>query len=162
MAAALSIVAAVVSTAGLSAQETQETESAATVATPASEQADAVVPESPDARAAADAAEAWLRLVDVKDHDAAWTSASSTLQTTVSPQQLKNAIRDGRRGLDSLVSRTLVGVQELRNPPNAMPGDYVVLLYRTRGTDDWQAIETVIPRREDGAWLVSGYLVRKE
>lgn len=138
----------------LAAQEARE----ATEATPA----EAVEPTSPEIAAADAAARTWLVLVDDEKIEQAWISASNALQTTASPQKLKAAIKDARSGLDSLAARTLVGFRPVTNPPGAAPGDYVILQYRLQGSPEWSALETVVPRREDGVWRVTGYAVKRE
>ena len=138
----------------LAAQEADE----ATGATPAG----AVEPTSPEIAAADAAARAWLVLVDEEKFEEAWISASNALQTTASPQKLKAALKDARSGLDSLAARTLVGFRPVTNPPGAAPGDYVILQYRLQGSPEWSALETVVPRREDGVWRVTGYAVKRE
>lgn len=138
----------------LAAQEATE----ATEAAPA----EAVEPTSPEIAAADAAARTWLVLVDEEKFEEAWVSASNALQTTASPQKLKAAIKDARSGLDSLATRTLVGFRFVTNPPRAAPGDYVILQYRLQGSPAWSALETVVPRREDGLWRVTGYAAKRE
>jgi hypothetical protein len=47
--------------------------------------------------------------------------------------------------------------------PNAPPGPYVVLQYRTQAGGQKTVVETVTPMKdEDGRWRVSGYFVRLE
>ena len=138
----------------LAAQEARE----ATEATAA----EAVEPTSPAIAAADAAARTWLVLVDEEKFEQAWISASNTLQTTASPQKLKAALKDARSDLDSLGMRTLVGFRPVANPPGAAPGDYVILQYRLQGSPEWSALETVVPREEDGIWRVTAYAVKRE
>lgn len=128
----------------------------------AQEATEAVEPTSPEIAAADAATRTWLVLADEEKFEEAWVSASNALQTTASPQELKAAIKDARSGLDSLATRTLVGFRPVTNPPGAAPGDYVILQYRLQGSPDWSALETVVPRREDGVWRVTGYAVRRK
>lgn len=127
-----------------------------------SELDDPVEPDSPEVAAADQAARSWLTLVDEGNIEDAWASAANVFQVSISPQRLKAAIGDGRRGLDSLAARTLVGFRHVTNPSNAAPGEYVVLQYRLRGSPAWSALETVMPRREKGAWRVAGYAIKRE
>ncbi|MGD8496208.1 MAG: DUF4019 domain-containing protein [Gemmatimonadales bacterium] len=123
---------------------------------------EAVEPGSPEVAAADSAARLWLGLIDDGKWDDAWVSGANSLQVAASPQKLKSAIGGGRSGLDSLAARTLVGYRTITNPPNASPGDYVILQYRLQGTPSWSAVETVIPRREDGTWRVTAYTIKRD
>jgi len=128
----------------------------------AGEMAPAVEPSSPAVAAADAAARAWLRLVDERNVEEAWATGSNVLQVSISPQRLKAAIGDGRRGLDSLAARTLLDFRPVTNPSDGAPGEYVVLRYRLRGSPAWSAVETVVPRREDGVWRVTGYAIQRD
>lgn len=138
----------------LSAQEPAD-------APPAAPPPEAVEPTSPEIVAADDAARTWLALVDERKYEEAWAAGSNVLQVSISPQKLKSALDDGRRGLDSLAARTLIGIRPVTNPSDRAPGEYVVLRYRLQGSPAWSAIETVVPRREDGVWRVTGYAIKR-
>ena len=156
----------------LSAQETEtdvDPESAAVDESDASDEAQ-VAPHphegfdfpSDELRAAAEAGLAWIRLVDAEAYDEAWGSGSATLQGSVTPQQLKASINRGREPFRPLGARALVGISELSNPPNAPPGDYVVLQYRTQLAGGGTIIETVVARSEGDASRVAGYFIQRE
>lgn len=117
---------------------------------------------SREIRAAAEAGLAWLELVDAKEFEESWVTGSSALQTSASPQVLKSMISDGREPFRPLGVRTLVSAQELSNPPNAPPGEYVMLRYRTEASGDRTITETVVPRWEGDAWRVAGYFIQRE
>lgn len=123
---------------------------------------EAVEPGSPEVAAADTAARIWLGLVDEGKWDDVWASGANSLQVAASPRKLKAAIGGGRSGLDSLEARTLIGYRTVTNPPNATAGDYVILQYRLRGAPSWSAVETVIPRREDGTWRVTAYTIKRD
>jgi len=117
---------------------------------------------SAEVMAAAEAGLAWLELVDAGEFNECWTSGSAVLQSSGSPQRLKAAINDGRQAYRPLGPRSLVGTQELYDPPNAPPGRYVMLQYRTEASGDRSIMETVVPRWEGGAWRVAGYFIRRD
>ena len=118
---------------------------------------DSVDPGSPEIAAAADSAEAWLRLVDGGNFQEAWAAGASTLQVSGSPRVLAAAIAEGRGRFKGPSARSLIGFRMVRNPPNAAPGDYVLLRYRARPTEGPVLIETVSTKLEESAWRVVGY-----
>lgn len=115
--------------------------------------------------AVADVGLAWLALVDAGEFEECWASGSAALQTSASPEELKARINAGREKFRPMGARSLVRIQELRNPPGAPPGDYVMLQYRTEasgGRTVMTVIETVVPRREGDAWRVAAYFIQRE
>ena len=118
---------------------------------------DAVDPGSAEVAAAADSAEAWLRLVDDGNFQAAWAAGASTLQVSGSPRVLAAAVAEGRGRFEPPATRSLIGFRMVRNPPNAAPGDYVLLRYRARPTEGPVLIETVSTKLEGSEWRVVGY-----
>lgn len=123
---------------------------------------DTVDPGSPDVQAAADAAAAWLRLVDAGDFRQAWATGASALQIALSPDVLSAAIGDGRGSFEPPAARSLIGFRMVRNPANAAPGDYVLLRYRARPTEGNVLLETVSTKRDGDAWRVVGYDATRE
>ncbi|MFW6084489.1 MAG: DUF4019 domain-containing protein [Gemmatimonadota bacterium] len=117
---------------------------------------------SSELESAADAGLAWLELVDAGEYEESWAIASATLQSSATPQQLKSMINGGRKPFRPLGARTLVGFSQLDNPPNAAPGDYVMLQYRTAASGDRTIIETVVPRQDGDAWRVAAYFIQRE
>lgn len=117
---------------------------------------------SSEIESAADAGLAWLALVDAEDFAEAWATGSAVLQGSATPQHLEAVIKDGREPFRPLGARTLVGFSQLNNPPNAAPGDYVMLQYRTEASGDRTIIETVVPRQDSDAWRVAAYFIQRE
>ena len=117
---------------------------------------------SNEIEAAADAGLLWLRLVDRGEFEEAWAIGSATLQGSATPQRLEAMINGGRKPFRPLGARALVGFSQLNNPPNAAPGDYVMLQYRTEVSGDRTIIETVVPRQDGDAWRVAAYFIQRE
>ena len=117
---------------------------------------------SNEIEAAADAGLVWLRLVDRGEFEEAWATGSATLQGSATPQRLEAMITGGRKPFRPLGARTLVGFSQLNNPPNAAPGDYVMLQYRTEVSGDRTIVETVVPRQDGDAWRVAAYFIQRE
>ncbi len=117
---------------------------------------------SSEIESAADVGLAWLELIDAGEFEEGWAAGASTLQNSASPQSLEAMINAGRRAYRPLGARTLVGFSQLDNPPNAPPGDYVMLQYRTEVSGDRTIIETVVPRQDGDAWRVAAYFIQRE
>lgn len=117
---------------------------------------------SSEIEAAAEVGLTWLELIDAGEYEEGWAIGASTLQNSGSPQSLEATINAGRRAYRPLGARTLVGFQQMNNPPNAPPGDYVMLQYRTEVSGDRTIIETVVPRQDGDAWRVAAYFIQRE
>lgn len=117
---------------------------------------------SSEIEAAAEVGLTWLELIDAGEFEEGWAIGASTLQNSGSPQSLEATINAGRRAYRPLGARTLVGFQQMNNPPNAPPGDYVMLQYRTEVSGDRTIIETVVPRQDGDAWRVAAYFIQRE
>lgn len=118
-----------------------------------------------DAAAIEDATEAateWLVLIDEGAYEESWKQSASAFQDAVTPAVWHTSVTDARGPLEPFGERTLIGSQQLTDPPGAPPGDYVVLQYRTEISGDRTAVETVVPMKEGDTWKVSGYFVQPE
>lgn len=114
------------------------------------------------AHAAASAA-TWLLLVDNGEYEVSWDHASPAFQQAVSKADWVRAVSQARTPFEPFGARRLAGAEFHESLPNAPPGPYVILQYRTRVSQERTVMETVVPMRlPDGRWLVSGYFVRLE
>ena len=129
-------------------------------ATPALGQAS---PNSEKAVAAAQAAaRPWLALVDAGRYAAGWDSASALLKKATTKAAWETAVRQARQSYSASEPRTLIRASYETSLPNAPPGEYVVLQYRS-SKNGRAVIETITPMKEaGGAWRVSGYYIRPE
>jgi hypothetical protein len=119
---------------------------------------------APDTAAVASATEAaasWLDLIDNGKFDASWDAAAPALQGAITKAAWSQALLQARGPLEPFGARTLTSAQYVATLPNAPPGPYVVIQYRTKVANGREVIETVTPMRiPDGSWRVSGYYVR--
>lgn len=114
-------------------------------------------------RVAETVATSWLGLVDRGRYGESWDSAATVFRRSIAKPAWEDAIGSARRPLEPFGERTLVGSSWQTTLPNAPPGQYVVLQYRTRAGGGKRVIETVTPMKDsDGTWRVSGYYVRPE
>jgi hypothetical protein len=122
-------------------------------------QEDVSVQATRDAQAAA---ESWLAVVDSAHYAVSWSQAAAAFRAAVSQQTWDSTLGQVRTPLGAVQSRALLGAQYTTTLPNAPPGEYVVLQFRTVFAGRAEpAVETVVPMKErDGTWRVSGYFIR--
>ncbi len=112
-------------------------------------------------KAAASAAEAWLKLVDAGRYGASWDEAARLFRAAVSRADWERAAAGVRSPLGRLVSRKVASRRYAESLPGAPDGKYVVIQYRTSFENKKAATEAVTPMLDEGGqWRVSGYFVR--
>ena len=112
-------------------------------------------------KAAQDAAEQWLALVDQGQYAESWGTAASYFKNAVSEKQWLQSMKGARQPLGKLASRKLKSATFTKNLPGAPDGEYVVIQYATSFENKASAVETVTPMRDpDKQWRVSGYFIK--
>lgn len=113
--------------------------------------------------AASQAAERWLGLIDNGLVSESWDSAATGFQGAVTRAAWTQSVLNARLAFEPFGERQRIAAKYTTQIPNAPPGEYVLLQYRTRVSMERTVIETVVPV-QDGArgWRVSGYFVRPE
>lgn len=113
--------------------------------------------------AARPAAMAWLALMDHGKFGEAWDSAATLFRKAITRQAWNEAATKARDPFGAFGSRERLVASFVTKPPNAPPGQYVVLQFRTRVKHGTTVVETVTPMKDaDGRWRVSGYYIRPE
>jgi hypothetical protein len=111
--------------------------------------------------AAAEAAVAWLALVDAGDYDASHAEAAAAFQAAVTPGAWAQAVAAARGPIGEVTSRDLSGAEYQASLPNAPDGEYVLLRYRSSFESLANAVETLaMMKEEDGSWRTAGYFVQ--
>jgi hypothetical protein len=112
-------------------------------------------------KAAAEAANHWLSLVDAGNYTASWEEAAPLFKGVVSKDQWARMLQATRAPLGKTASRTLKSAAYKTSLPGAPDGHYVVIQYQSSFEHKRSAIETVTPSLgDDGQWRVSGYFIR--
>jgi hypothetical protein len=112
-------------------------------------------------KAAEDATNNWLVLVDAGDYGASWDRASELFKNAVSKDQWTEKVTVARGPWGKLVSRKLKSATYKTSLPGAADGQYVVIQYESSFEHKKSAVETVTPMMDkDGQWRVSGYFIR--
>ncbi len=114
-----------------------------------------------DEAAAAKAAEPWLALVDAGKYGESWEQASAMFRDAVTKEKWIEAVSGVRGQVGKFESRKLAASQAIKDPPNAPPGDYMMLQYSSVFENKKDATETIVLSREpDKQWRTSGYFIK--
>ena len=109
------------------------------------------------------AARSWLSLVDRGTSGESWDSASAFFRSAVTKPDWEEAVHRARGPFHPFGTRKLLSASFQTKPPNAPPGEYVVLQDQTEAAGEKVVVETVTPMKDkDGSWRVSGYYIRPE
>jgi hypothetical protein len=112
------------------------------------------------AKAAEQAAVAWLALVDSGQYEESWSEASTLFRGQVSASDWSKAITAVRNPLGKVITRDLLSAVYTTSLPGAPDGEFVILQFQTVFKNKAQAIETVTPMIDNDKWRVSGYYIR--
>lgn len=110
--------------------------------------------------AAQAAAEAWLDLFDADEYAETWNEAATQFQEAMSAEQWAERAASVRQQVGALQEREFEAAESATDPPNAPPGEYVRLTYKSAFENVPSATETVaLMKQQDGSWKVAGYRV---
>jgi hypothetical protein len=112
-------------------------------------------------KAATEAANHWLTVVDAGNYAASWQSAAPAFKVAVSKDQWAQMLQANRAPLGKVISRSVKSATYTTSLPGAPDGKYVVIQYESSFEHKKSAIETVTPSLgDDGQWRASGYFIR--
>jgi hypothetical protein len=112
-------------------------------------------------KAAQNAAESWLALVDSGKYPESWDEAAKMFKDRVTRQQWESALQSVRTPLGKINSRQVKSATYANTLPGAPDGDYVVIQFESSFAKKKSAVETITPMKEaDGQWRVSGYYIK--
>jgi hypothetical protein len=114
-------------------------------------------------RTADTAAHTWLALVDKGEIARGWDEGALVLQLGVTKTKWEQLVRSARAPFEPFGARHQIMARYTTDPPNAPPGQYVLLQYETAVSGGRHVVETVVPILDGKrGWRVSGYFVRLE
>lgn len=122
-------------------------------------QAPAHPDEPQNMKASAEAADAWLKLLDEGKFAESWDAASKIFKMTLNKNEWILFSDNIRKPLGSLKERK-VGAQDAAYNPKGLPeGEYMVIAYRTGfSNSDAKELLTLV-RESDGQWRILTYQV---
>jgi hypothetical protein len=114
-------------------------------------------------RTADTAAHTWLALVDRGEIARGWDEGALILQLGVTKTKWEQLVRSARAPFEPFGARHQILARYTTDPPNAPPGQYVLLQYETDVSGGRHVVETVVPTLDGKrGWRVSGYFIRLE
>lgn len=114
------------------------------------------VPSTPAADSAAvQSARQWLGLVDAGDWDRSWNATGQSFKSLNTSDTWADVSQSVRTPLGAVVSRRLVGEENIPAPPYG----YQVVKFKTSYANKADAIETLSLTRENESWRVVGYTI---
>jgi Protein of unknown function (DUF4019) len=112
-------------------------------------------------KAAQQAAESWLLLVDATKYEESWEEAASAFKVAVSKEDWKARLQSARGPLGKNKSRKLKEAQYTKSPEGAPEGEYVVIQYESSFEKQEAVTERIVPMLDkDDKWRVSGYFIK--
>ena len=110
---------------------------------------------------ALDAGKAAIETIDKGNYAESWEQSAGVFKEAVQKDQWASQLQAVRAPLGSVVSRTVLGSQQVNALPGAPPGDYVVISYKTTFQSKPQTVETfTVQKASDGKWRMAGYYIR--
>jgi hypothetical protein len=111
-------------------------------------------------KAATEAANRWLGLVDSGDYAASWETAAPMFKQSISQGEWAKMVKAQRGPMGKVLSRTLKSAVYSTSLPGAPDGEYLIV-YESSFENKKSAIESATPSLgKDGQWKVSGYFIR--
>jgi len=118
-------------------------------------------PTQADDRDSIEAGRKWLALLDAGKAGSAWDAASKQLKAKVTRDQFVADVRNARKPLGKLASRTPVKFARAHDLPDAPTGDYALVEYEAKYANGRKLSEQLIwVAEDDEVWRVAGYYYR--
>ncbi len=112
-------------------------------------------------KAARQAAESWLVLIDSEKYAESWDEAAPFFKEKIARDQWVVMVQATLVPFGKLKGRTFIGAKYMTELPGAPDGEYVVIQFQASFEKKKKAVETITPKlAPDGKWRVSGYYVR--
>lgn len=111
-------------------------------------------------KAAREAAERWLALLDKKEYGKAWDECATLFQERVTRQQWVDGLPASRDVFGAVKFRRSALSTYKTSLPGAPDGEYVTLGFATSFEAKEDAEELMTMVLEKGAWRATGYLIK--
>jgi hypothetical protein len=102
----------------------------------------------------------WLVLIDGRDYDGSWATASDLFKGGVSQAKWSEMVAGVRDRLGQLSSRKFDAGTLTRSLPGVPDGDYAIIRYQSVFEKKAVAGETVTLILENGSWKAAGYFIK--
>ncbi len=104
---------------------------------------------------AVQAARQWLEMGDIGDWKGSWAATGASFRKVNTLALWTSVSEKVRVPLGNVVSRALIGADEVPTPPDGN----TVVKFRTAFANRAEAVETIALRREEGRWKVVGIFI---
>lgn len=105
-------------------------------------------------------AQLWLALVDRQAWADSWQASGDMLRARLSVDQWTQMMLTVRLPLGGVANRQLISVMNTIAPPNAPPGQYQIVQFKTDFAQKPGGVETVALVQQGADWRVVGYFIR--
>jgi len=109
-------------------------------------------------QASANAAKAWLGVVDSNRYAESWDKLASLAKLTINKDEWVHLLDTTRRPLGAVSSREIQDQRTAKDPSGMPKGDYIVMFYKTVFSHK-TGFELVTLYLEDGKWQILTYQV---
>ena len=107
------------------------------------------------------AALAWLELLDQGQYGQAWDQAAPLVQKNITRAKWEGLLKQLAAKTGPAGQRKLLRSQAMTNPPDAPPGNYVLLTYAPGFPKSPMTLEQLALRQgPQGQWRVAGYFLK--
>lgn len=111
-------------------------------------------------KASADAAQAWLALIDAGKYNDAWEQGSLTLKLRIPEKSWNTILEASRKPFGNPSNRQVADQRTATNPPGLPAGNYMVMIYKTDFASKKGVTEFVtLVQESDGKWRGLTYQV---
>lgn len=111
-------------------------------------------------KAALEAADSFLSLVDSGNYAQSWDQASAFFKSKVNEKAWVQQLGQARKPFGAIKVRKVLVAKDFDKLPNAPAGQYAVIEYAAAFADK-NANETLtMMRQADGSWRMAGYYIR--
>ena len=112
-------------------------------------------------KAAIEAVDVWLVLIDEEKYAESWEAASDFFKSAVPKEKWVEMLNSFQKPLGKKIACQVKSAEYTTSLPGAPDGEYVVIQYEAQFGKKKSAILTVTPVLEkDGLWKVSGYYIK--
>jgi len=111
-------------------------------------------------KAAIEAAQRWLKLLDAGEFGKAWDESGAPFQSRVTRKQWVEGLPKDRTPFGALKSRTVEGLGYPKEPQGLPKGEYIQVGFSSVFEKQAKIVEVVTVVLDGGTWRPIGYLIQ--
>lgn len=102
----------------------------------------------------------WLTMLDHGKYSESWAEGSSVFRTRITARSWESKVQIFRDAVGTIVWRDVLEVRTVADPPDLPRGQYAVVRYHSRFTNQKECHEKVFLVMEGGLWRVATYDIK--